>query len=107
MSESLQGKKLAVLLSTSPDKSGVQTAVNLSKAALARGVEVYLYLLDDGVLNFDQPAIDELLTQGINLYCCAYAAQRRNIPRSEKAVFGGLFVLLNLINSCDRFIAFN
>ena len=107
MSETLQGKKLAVLLSTSPDKPDIHTVVNLSKAALAQGVEVYLYLLDDGLLNFDQPAIDDLLGRGVKLYCCAYAAQRRNIPRSEKAVFGGLFVLFNLINSCDRFIAFN
>lgn len=107
MTASLHGKKLAVLLSTPPDTPDVHTVVNLTKAALDQGVEVYLYLLDDGVLNFDQPVIDELLAQGVKMYCCAYAAQKRNIPRSEKAVFGGLFVLLNLINSCDRFIAFN
>ena len=107
MTASLHGKKLAILLSTPPHKPDIETVVYLSKAALDQGVEVYLYLLDDGVLNFDQPVIDELLTQGVKLYCCAYAAQKRNIPRSEKAVFGGLFVLFHLTNSCDRFIAFN
>jgi sulfur relay (sulfurtransferase) complex TusBCD TusD component (DsrE family) len=104
---SLQGKKLAILLSTPPDKPDIETVVKLSKAALAQGVEVYLYLLDDGLLNFHQPTIEELLSEGVRLYCCAFSAQKRNIPRNEKATFGGLFVLLNLINSCDRFIAFN
>jgi sulfur relay (sulfurtransferase) complex TusBCD TusD component (DsrE family) len=81
--------------------------MKLSEAAIAQGAEVYLYLLDDGVLSIDHPGINELLTQGVKLFCCAYAAQKRNISRSDKAVFGGLFVLSNLLNTCDQCIAFN
>ena len=107
MAESIPGKKLGILLSTPPDSPDLRTVVKLSEAAVAQGVVVYLYLLDDGMLNIDQPDIDELLAKGVKLFCCAYAAQKRNIPRSDKAVFGGLFVLSNLMNTCDQFIAFN
>ena len=107
MTESMLGGKLGVLLSTPPDRPDFHSVVNLSKAALSQGVEVYLYLLDDGVLSIDHPDIEELLTKGVKLFCCAYAAQKRNIPRSDKAVFGGLFVLSNLLHTCDQFIAFN
>ena len=107
MADPLQGKNLGILLSTPSDRPDLGTVVELSKVALAQGVEVYLYLLDDGVLNINHPDIDELIAGGVKLFCCAYAAQKRNIPRSEKAVFGGLFVLSNLLNTCDQFIAFN
>jgi sulfur relay (sulfurtransferase) complex TusBCD TusD component (DsrE family) len=107
MTESMHGKKLGILLSTPPEAPDLETVVGLSKAALAQGVEVYLYLLDDGVLSIDHQDINALLTQGVKLFCCAYAAQKRNIPRSDKAVFGGLFVLSTLLNTCDQCIAFN
>ncbi|UCE18540.1 MAG: DsrE family protein [Gemmatimonadota bacterium] len=107
MAEPISGKKLGILLSTSPERPDLQTVVKLSQAAVSQGVEVYLYLLDDGILHLNHPGIDELLAGGVKLFCCAYAAQKRNIPRSDKAVFGGLFVLLNLLNTCDQFIAFN
>ncbi|MFQ6092590.1 MAG: DsrE family protein [bacterium] len=107
MAQTTRRKRLGFLLSTPPEDLDLGTVVGLSKAALAQGVEVYLYLLDDGVLSIDHPAIEELSVRGVKLFCCAYAAQRRNIPRSDRAVFGGLFVLSNLITSCDQFVAFN
>jgi len=42
-------RKLGLLLSTAPSHASVETVVQLSQAALRRGVEVYLYLIDEGV----------------------------------------------------------
>ena len=107
MAQSISSKKLGILLSTPPESPDLETVTNLSIAALEQGIEVYLYLLDDGVLNLDHPCVEGLRTKGVRLFCCAYAAQKRNIQRSDKAVFGGLFVLSNLMKTCDQFVAFN
>jgi len=42
-------RKLGLMVSTAPDHPNLQTALGLATAALDRGAEVYLYLIDDGV----------------------------------------------------------
>src|SRR6266481_5839037 len=42
-------KKLGILLSTGPDHPNLETALGLGDAALSRGADLYLYLIDDGV----------------------------------------------------------
>mgnify|MGYP003693828805 CR=1 FL=1 len=41
--------KLGLLLSTPPTHPSVETVVQLAQAALRKGVDVYLYLIDEGV----------------------------------------------------------
>ncbi|HLG21228.1 MAG TPA: DsrE family protein [Candidatus Manganitrophaceae bacterium] len=100
-------KKLGLLLSTPPENKNLKTVVSLAKEALHQGMDAYLYLIDDGVRNLDRPEIDELAQQGAKLFLCAYGAQRRGIPNSEKAAFCGLVVLSDLMKGCDRFVTFN
>jgi len=45
----MAARKLGLLLSTPPSHPSVETVVQLAQAALRRGVEVYLYLIDEGV----------------------------------------------------------
>ena len=45
----MTARKLGLLLSTPPSHPSVETVVQLAQAALRRGVEVYLYLIDEGV----------------------------------------------------------
>ena len=46
----LAKKKFGMLLSTGPEHAtNLDAAVGLAEAALARGAELYLYLIDDGV----------------------------------------------------------
>jgi sulfur relay (sulfurtransferase) complex TusBCD TusD component (DsrE family) len=63
--------------------------------------------VDDGVLNLDRPEMTVLSGEGVKLFVCAYGAQRRGVPVSDKAVFCGLVVLSDLVKGCDRFLAFN
>ncbi|MBI2153050.1 MAG: DsrE family protein [Candidatus Rokubacteria bacterium] len=105
----LSKRKLGLLLSTKPEHGNLSTAVQLSRAALDRDVDLYLYLIDDGVLTKDRPEIRELAERGAKLFVCAYGCQKRRIPLSDPDRFNycGLVVLTDLINGCDRFLAFN
>lgn len=103
----LQGRKLGILLSTKPEHPNLETCLRLSQEALARGVDVYLYLIDDGVWNIDDERILDLGRRRAKLFVCAYGCQRRRLPITEKATYCGLVVLTDLINGCERFIALN
>lgn len=103
----MEKRKLGILLSTPPENRNLNTVVSLAKEALHQEVDTYLYLIDDGVLNLDRPEIDALSKEGVKLFLCAYGAQRRGIPNSDKAVFCGLVVLSDLVKGCDRFVTFN
>jgi hypothetical protein len=104
---SLRGKKLGLLLSTGPENPAFRHGVRLAEAALASGVRVYLYCVDDAVLGLADPQLQSLKSLGLNLYGCAYGAQRRNIPINDSAVFAGLSVVSDLMAGTDRFLSFN
>ena len=103
----LREKKLGLLLSTRPDTRHFRHGLNLANAALAAGVMVYLYCIDDAVLGLADPQLQELKRRGLKLYACAYGAQKRNIPTSDLAIFSGLSLVSDLIASTDRFVSFN
>ena len=102
-------QKLGVLLSTGLEHPNLATAVGLADAALDRGVELYLYLIDDGVRALDDPRIHALPARGAKLFVCAYGCQKRRIPLrdADTVTYCGLVVLTDLINATDRFIALN
>lgn len=102
-------KKFGMLLSTGPEHPNLETAVGLSDAALARGTDLYLYLIDDGVRALDDPRIQALPDRGARLFVCAYGCQKRRIPLrdGDRVTYCGLVVLTDLINGTDRFVALN
>ena len=100
-------KKLGLMLSTPPEGANIHTVVELSKTALRDGHDVYLYLIDEGTRNLSDHRLQELKTQGLKLFVCAYGAQRQGIEPDDRAVFCGLVVLSDLVKGCDRFIPFN
>jgi sulfur relay (sulfurtransferase) complex TusBCD TusD component (DsrE family) len=101
------GKKLGLMLSTSPGHRNLDTVVGLSEAALDRGAQVYLYLIDDGVAAVDDPRVQALGERGARLFVCAFGCQKRGLPLSERATNCGLVVLTDVINGTDRFVALN
>ena len=102
-------RKFGMLLSTGPEHANLETAVGLSEAALARGADLYLYLIDDGVRALDDARIKRLAGRGAKLFVCAYGCQKRRVPLTEgdAVTYCGLVVLTDLINGTDRFIALN
>jgi hypothetical protein len=106
----LSKKKLGMLLSTGPEHTAnIDTALGLSAAALARGADLYLYLIDDGVRALDDPRVRALSDRGGKLFVCAYGCQKRRIPldHADRVTYCGLVVLTDLINATDRFVALN
>jgi len=103
----LAGKKLGLLLSTDQNHPNAQTTLGLIKEALSQGVTVYLYLIDEGVTNAQNPEFFDLSQKGVKLFVCAFSCQRKGIPRDDRFTYCGLVVLSELVNTCDRFISFN
>ncbi|MCE9535250.1 MAG: DsrE family protein [Nitrospirae bacterium] len=105
----MAARKLGLLLSTAHSHPSVETVVQLAQAALRRGVEVYLYLIDEGV----KSAIDQryigLIDAGVKMSVCAYGCQQHGVPTASvdsRVSLSGLVVLSGIIDGCDRFLAF-
>jgi predicted peroxiredoxin len=103
----LRGKKLGLLLSSRPEAPSFGQGLRLAETALAQGVDVYLFCIDDAVWGVDDCRLQALKTLGLKLYACAYGANRRQIPLSDKAIFAGLSVVSDLIAATDRFLSFS
>ena len=104
---SLRGKKLGLLVSAAPDAPNFLRGLKLAEAALDAGVMVYLYCIDDAVNGIGNAKLQSLKARGLNLYACAYGAQRRDVPTNDSAVFAGLTVVSDIIGGTERFLSFN
>lgn len=103
-------KKLGMLLSTPPSHPSVETVHSLAEAAIKRGMEVYLYLIDEGVKNVRDERYTRLAQDGAKVFVCAYGCQQHAVSTDgldPKISLCGLVVLSGLIDACDRFLAFN
>ncbi|HNP27459.1 MAG TPA: DsrE family protein [Nitrospirales bacterium] len=106
----LANKKLGLLLSTSPEHPNAATVYHLIKTALANEVDTYLYFIDEGVKNLEDPRFTGLAKEGLKLFVCAYGCQQHHISTDgygKEVTFCGLVILSNIIDGCDRFLAFN
>ncbi|RMH09361.1 MAG: hypothetical protein D6704_01350 [Nitrospirae bacterium] len=103
-------KKLGIMLSTPPSHPHVKTVIRLVEEALRTDVEVYLYLIDEGVKNVQDAQFLRLAREGMRLNVCAYGCQRHRVPMDgygQEVTFCGLVVLSNMVTGCDQFVAFN
>lgn len=101
--------KLGLLLSTPPTHPSVETVVQLSQAALRRGIDVYLYLIDEGVKTATDQRYISLIDAGVKMSVCAYGCQQYGISTvtvDSRISLSGLVVLSGIIEGCDRFLAF-
>ena len=102
-------RRLGILLSTPPSHPSVETVVQLAEAALRRGVDVYLYLIDEGVKTATDPRYLGLIDAGVKTSVCVYGCQQHGIPIvtiDSRVSLSGLVVLSGIIDGCDRFLAF-
>lgn len=105
----MPAQKLGLLLSTAPTNSNIETVVRLSEAALRQGIEVYLYLIDEGVKGFTDARLSRLLDGGVKMSVCAYGCQQHGVSTQHvdsRVSLSGLVVLSGIIDGCDRFLAF-
>ena len=105
----MAARKLGLLLSTAPSHPSVETVVQLAQAALRRGIEVYLYLIDEGVKMAADQRYLKLIDAGVKMSVCAYGCQQYGVPIDivdSRVSLSGLVVLSGIIDGCDRFLAF-
>ena len=106
----MQKKKLGILLSTPPSHPNLTTVARLCEEGLRSDVDVYLYLIDEGVKNVTDQQLLGLSKAGTKLFACAYGCQQQGVSTGNLdpgIQLCGLVVLSNIINGCDRFVAFN
>ena len=103
----LRGKKLGILISCLPSEPNFARGLRLIETAINRGLDVYLYCIDNAVSGTSHPQLQALRQKGLKLYACAYGANRRNIAMSNDAVFAGLTVVNDIMAGTDRFLSFN
>jgi hypothetical protein len=103
----LRGRKLGVLIACQPDQPGFRHGLRVAAAAMKRGVNVYLYCIDEAVAGVTDPELQNLKAAGLNLYACAYGAHKRNLALTDHATFAGLTVVNDIIAGTDRFLCFN
>ena len=100
-------RKLGILISVAPTHPNFHHGLQLATAALEAQDEVYLYCLDEAVRGVEDERLQTLKADGLRLFACAFAAQRRKIPQNENALYGGLTMLNDLMAATDRFVSFN
>ena len=99
--------KLGVLISTAPHRPNFQHGLRLAESALARGLAVYLYLIDEAVPGIDDQRLQALRSRGLHLFACAFGAKKRNLVTDDRATWAGLATASDLIAATDRFVSFN
>lgn len=105
----MSNRRLGILLSTSPSHPSVETVVRLSQAALRRGVDVYIYLIDEGVKTVTDQRYLTLIDAGVKMSVCAYGCHQYGVLTTtvdSRVSLSGLVVLSGIIDGCDRFLAF-
>ena len=105
----MANRKLGLLLSTPPSHPSVETVVQLTQAALRKGVDVYLYLIDEGVKTVVDQRYLRLVDAGVKMSVCAYGCQQHGVLTTtvdSRVSLSGLVVLSGIIDGCDRFLAF-
>ena len=100
-------KKLGILVSCDPVHRNYSHAVGLARAALRRGMQVYVYCIDEAVKGIARDEMQKLKNDGAVLYGCAFSARTRDLPIDDLATYSGLTVVSDLLASTDRFVSFN
>jgi hypothetical protein len=101
-----KGHKLGLLWAASPDGQQLSQITHLAREAISRGSRVFVYLVDDGVSVVTSEEIQRLRRDGVHVFCCAFGARKRGIPWDDKATFGGLTILADMLSNCDSFVAY-
>jgi len=102
-------RKFGILLALPPSHESVTTVHGLAQAALRRGHEVYLYLIDEGVKSLSDARYLTLVHAGARLFVCAYGCQQHGVSTEgidPKISLCGLVVLSGIIDACDPFLSF-
>ncbi len=98
--------KLGMLLTTSPENENTHTVIEISRAALELGHDVFIFLMYDGVYNVNKKEFAELVNKGVNIAVCALNVEQRKMGRVAGIQFGSQYDHACIASDVDRFISF-
>lgn len=96
---------LCIILTSSPENENTHTAVKLSQAALAKGHQVRIFLMSNGVYHVMQSKFLALVEQGVEVTLCASNAAERGIKEIEGVIFGSQYDLSVMAAKADSLIS--
>lgn len=105
----MPSKKLGILLASPSSSVNTERVLHLCEAGVRAGCDVFLYLIDQGVESLRDERYRKLSTSGVKFFACAYGCERHSVSTEglpQTISLCGLVVLSNIINGCDRFLAF-
>jgi hypothetical protein len=101
-------ERLGFFLSTSPEHENTHTVGKLAEAALARGLEVHIFIMGDGVHNAFVPSFEGLVEKGARIVLCSHNLAERQRPKIEGTIVcGSQYDHAQLVGTVDRYLAFN
>lgn len=110
MVKTLAGKTLGLLLTTSPERADLNSAVQLARAAMGLGAEARLFVMCDGVYALGEKALKELAAEGARVTVCGHNAEQRRVEEitdEPNIEWGSQYDLAQMSEECDRIVAFN
>src|SRR5690349_18014068 len=104
---SLNGKRLAIIVSTPPERGDFERVERLARAARARGVEVGIFLMDRAaVWASHQKASDLVHEDGCYVFLCGTNAVQYKVAVGTGVVEGSQDDHAALVHRADRVVAF-
>ncbi len=98
--------KIGILLTTSPENENTHTVIQLARAARARGHQVEIFLMADGVYNTQKKEFLELQKENVKIIVCAHNTQQRCIGETG-ATMGSQYDLAGIAKNADLFLTFS
>jgi sulfur relay (sulfurtransferase) complex TusBCD TusD component (DsrE family) len=102
-------RRLALVVSTAPERGDLDRALGLARAACDQGVDVGIFFMDralDGLVAA-RPALRDLAELGCDLIACASSATARGLGEDELGMLlGSQDDHAALVSRADRVVAF-
>lgn len=105
----MHGRELALVVSTAPERGDLERALALAHAAVAAGLEVGMFFMDEAVrgLPAARAALAALAALDCQLCACASSAHARGLRAADVGILlGSQDDHAALVHRADRVIAF-
>jgi sulfur relay (sulfurtransferase) complex TusBCD TusD component (DsrE family) len=107
----LNGRRLAIIVSTAPDRGDFERAERLARAARVRGVDVGIFLMDAAVVWGAHERASRLVNEdGCDLFLCGTNAGKLGVALAPGVVNGVVVGSQDdhaaLVHRADRVVAF-
>jgi sulfur relay (sulfurtransferase) complex TusBCD TusD component (DsrE family) len=104
-----RNKRLAIVVSTAPDRGDLDAAVDLARAARACGAEVSMFFMSDAVAGLPERRAElaALADDGCELAVCAQSASERGLTEQDVGLpLGGQDDHAQMVSRADRVVSF-